>query len=134
LTEALNVDSIDIGRTCNTPVVFAQAAKAPFVTLAAGAPKFHGSCILVPEDSTITSVEDLQNQRISFAKGSSSHYLLVKALEEAGIDYGDIEPVLLPPGEARVAFEKGNVDAMVVWDPFTASTELFSKIGRAACR
>src|SRR5699024_1376810 len=126
LTEALNAGSIDIGRTGNTPVVFAQAAKTPFVTLAAGAPKFNGSGILVPEDSTITSVEDLQNQRISFAKGSSSHYLLVKALEEAGIDYGDIEPALLPPGEARVAFEKGNVDAMVVWDPFTASTELFS--------
>src|SRR5699024_4453757 len=26
----------------------------------------------------------------------------------------------------RVAFEQGNVDAMVVWDPFTASTELHS--------
>src|SRR5699024_6318168 len=107
-------------------VIFAQAADIPFVTLSAGAPKFHGSGILVPEDSSIHSIEDLHNKRISFAKGSSSHYLLVKALEKAHISYDDIEPAYLPPGDARVAFEQGNVDAMVVWDPFTASTELFS--------
>src|SRR5699024_1770235 len=107
-------------------VIFAQAADIPFVTLSAGAPKFHGSGILVPEDSSIHSIEDLHNKRISFAKGSSSHYLLVKALEKAHISYDDIEPAYLPPGDARVAFEQGNVDAMVVWDPFTASTELHS--------
>lgn len=47
-------------------------------------------------------------------------------MEEAGISYSDITPAFLPPGDARVAFEQGNVDAMVVWDPFTASTELHS--------
>lgn len=126
LVEALNAGSIDIGRTGNTPVIFAQASGTPFKTFAAGKPKFHGSGILVPEDSPIKSLEDLENKKISFAKGSSSHYLIVKALEEAGIDYNDISPAFLQPGDARVAFEQGNVDAMVVWDPFTASTELHS--------
>src|SRR5690625_5116648 len=126
LVEALNAGSIDVGRTGNTPVIFAQAADTPFVTIAAGKPKFQGSGILVPEDSSIQSLEDFEGKKISFAKGSSSHYLIVKALEEAGIDYNDITPAFLPPGDARVAFEQGNVDAMVVWDPFTASTELHS--------
>ena len=126
LVEALNAGSIDVGRTGNTPVIFAQAANTPFKTLAAGKPKYEGSGILVPKDSDIKSLEDLKNKKISFAKGSSSHYLIVKALEEAGISYSDITPAFLPPGDARVAFEQGNVDAMVVWDPFTASTELHS--------
>src|SRR5690625_160759 len=126
LMEALNAGSIDVGRTGNTPVIFAQAAGAPLQTIAAGKPKFNGSGILVPKDSPIKSIEDLKNKKISFAKGSSSHYLIVKALEKAGIDYTDITPAFLPPGDARVAFEQGNVDAMVVWDPFTASTELHS--------
>lgn len=126
LIEALNAGSIDVGRTGNTPVIFAQAAGTPFVTLAAGKPKFEGSGIVVPKNSTIQSLEDLKGKKISFAKGSSSHYLLVKALEEAGIEYSDITPAYLQPGDARVAFEQGNIDAMVVWDPFTASTELYS--------
>lgn len=126
LVEALHVGSIDVGRTGNTPVIFAQAAGTTFVTLAAGKPKFQGSGILVPKDSPIKTIADLKGKKISFAKGSSAHYLIIKALEEAGIAYSDIEPAFLSPGDARVAFEQGNIDAMVVWDPFTASTELHS--------
>lgn len=126
LVEALNAGGIDVGRTGNSPPIFAQAADAPFVTLAAGKPKFQGSGVLVPKDSPIQSLADLKDKTISFAKGSSSHYLLVKALKEAGLSYTDITPAFLSPGDARVAFEQGNIDAMVVWDPFTASTEINS--------
>ncbi|WP_284139335.1 MULTISPECIES: sulfonate ABC transporter substrate-binding protein [unclassified Virgibacillus] len=124
LVEALNAGSIDVGRTGNSPVIFAQAAGTPFVTLGAGKPKFYGSGILVPNDSNITSIQDLKGKTVSFAKGSSSHYLLIKALQNAGLQYSDITPAYLSPGDARVAFEQGDVDAMVVWDPYTASTEL----------
>ncbi|HLQ97475.1 MAG TPA: aliphatic sulfonate ABC transporter substrate-binding protein [Candidatus Dormibacteraeota bacterium] len=126
LVEALNAGSIDVGRTGNTPVIFAQASDAPFVILAAGKSKFYGSGILVPEDSDIKDIKDLKGKEIGFAKGSSSHFLLVKALEEAGLEYEDISPAFLSPGDNRVAFEQGNVDAMVVWDPYTASTEINS--------
>ncbi|HLR74811.1 MAG TPA: sulfonate ABC transporter substrate-binding protein [Virgibacillus sp.] len=126
LVEALNAGSIDVGRTGNSPVIFAQAAGTSFVTLAAGKPKFLGSGILVPNDSSIQSVADLKDTTVGLAKGSSSHYLIVKALEGAGLSYSDITPAFLQPGDARVAFEQGNIDAMVVWDPFTASTEINS--------
>lgn len=126
LMEALHANSIDFGRTGNSPVIFAQAANTPFVIVAAGKPKYEGSGILVPRNSSINTVSDLKGKKVSFAKGSSSHYLIVKALEQAGLNYSDITPAFLSPGDARVAFEQGNVDAMVVWDPFTASTELNS--------
>lgn len=127
LTEALHAGSIDIGRTGNSPVIFAQAAGTKFVTLAAGKPKYEGSGILVPKDAEISSVAELKGKTIGFANGSSSHYLIVKALQHAGLNYEDITPAFLSPGDARVAFEQGNIDAMVVWDPFTASTELHSE-------
>ena len=126
LVEALNAGGIDIGRTGNSPPIFAQASGAPFVTLAAGKSKFQGSGVLVPQDSSIKSLTDLKGKKVSFAKGSSSHYLIVKGLEKAGLNYTDITPEFLSPGDARVAFEQGNIDAMVVWDPYTASTELKS--------
>lgn len=126
LVEALNAGSIDIGRTGNTPVIFAQASDVSFAVFAAGKSKYAGSGILVPEHSDIKNLQDLKGKEVGFAKGSSSHFLLVKALEEAGLDYTDITPAFLSPGDARVAFEQGNIDAMVVWDPYTASTEINS--------
>ena len=56
-------------------------------------------------------------------KGSNVHYLLVKALERAGVRYADIQTVFLPPADARAAFERGAVDAWVIWDPFFAAAE-----------
>ncbi|WP_210367234.1 sulfonate ABC transporter substrate-binding protein [Bacillus sp. REN3] len=126
LLEALNAGSIDFGRTGDSPPIFAQAADAPLVYVAAGYSKFQGSGILVPKDSPIQSIEDLKGKKIGFAKGSSSHYLLVKALEKADLDYSDITPAFLQPGDARVAFEQGNIDAWVAWDPFASDTELNS--------
>ncbi|MET3697178.1 sulfonate transport system substrate-binding protein [Bacillus oleivorans] len=126
LLEALNAGSIDLGRTGNSPPIFAQAADAPLVYMAAGKSKFKGSGILVPEDSPIQALEDLKGKRIGFAKGSSSHFLLVKALESVGISYDEITPAYLQPGDARVAFEQGNIDAWVVWDPYTASAQINS--------
>lgn len=126
LLEALNSESIDFGRTGNTPPIFAQVADAPFVYVAVGNSISQGSGILVPEDSDIASVADLKGKTVSFVNGSSAHYLLVKALEEVGLQYTDITPAFLSPGDARVAFEQGTVDAIVVWDPYTASTELNS--------
>lgn len=126
LAEALNAGSIDFGRTGNAPPIFAQASEAPFTYVVAGKSKYKGSGILVPKDSSIQSVADLKGTTVGFAKGSSSHFLLVRALEEAGLSYEDITPAFLSPGDARVAFEQESVDAMVVWDPFTASSEIHS--------
>ncbi|WP_066049106.1 sulfonate ABC transporter substrate-binding protein [Robertmurraya korlensis] len=126
LVEALNAGSIDFGRTGDSPPIFAQAADAPFVYVAAGFSKFQGSGILVPKNSDIKTLADLKGKTIGFAKGSSSHYLLVKALEKGGLRYDEITPAFLQPGDARVAFEQGNIDAWVVWDPFAADTELNS--------
>ncbi|MCF0022345.1 aliphatic sulfonate ABC transporter substrate-binding protein, partial [Stutzerimonas stutzeri] len=79
--------------------------------------------ILVPKDSPIRSVAELKGKKIALNKGSNVHYLLVRALESAGLQYRDIQPVYLPPADARAAFERGSVDAWVIWDPFQAAAE-----------
>lgn len=118
LLEALNAGSIDIGSTGDSPPVFAQAGGTPLVYVAAvrGNPESQG--ILVPANSPIKTVADLKGKKVAYNKGSSAHFMLVKALEEAGVKYTDVESVNLPPGDARVAFETGKIDAWVIWDPF----------------
>lgn len=123
LLEGLNVGSVDFGVTGETPPVFAQAAGADLVYVAHEPPAPTGEAILVPKDSKIRSVAELKGKKVALNKGSNVHYLLVRALEDAGLKYGDIQPVYLPPSDARAAFERGSVDAWVIWDPFLSAAE-----------
>jgi sulfonate transport system substrate-binding protein len=123
LLEALNVGAIDFGNTGEAPPIFAQAAGAPIQYVAYEPPAPKGEAILVPKDSKLTSVADLRGKKIALNKGSNVHYLLVKALEKAGVKYSEVEPVFLAPADARAAFERGAVDAWVIWDPFQAAAE-----------
>ena len=123
LLEALNVGAIDFGNTGEAPPIFAQAAGAPIQYVAYEPPAPKGEAVLVPKDSKLTSVADLRGKKVALNKGSNVHYLLVKALEKAGIKYSEVEPVFLAPADARAAFERGAVDAWVIWDPFQAAAE-----------
>jgi sulfonate transport system substrate-binding protein len=123
LLEALNAGAIDFGNTGEAPPVFAQAAGVPIQYVAYEPPAPKGEAILVPRDSKLTSVADLKGKKVALNKGSNVHYLLVKALEKAGVKYSEIEPVFLAPADARAAFERGAVDAWVIWDPFQAAAE-----------
>ncbi|MGY4254403.1 sulfonate transport system substrate-binding protein [Bradyrhizobium sp. USDA 4516] len=123
LLEALNVGAIDFGNTGEAPPIFAQAAGAPIQYVAYEPPAPKGEAILVPKDSAIKSVADLKGKKVALNKGSNVHYLLVKALEKAGVKYSEIESVFLAPADARAAFERGAVDAWVIWDPFQAAAE-----------
>ena len=123
LLEGLNVGSIDFGVTGETPPVFAQAAGADLLYVAYEPPAPTSEAILVPKDSPIKSVQDLKGKKVVLNKGSNVHYLLVRALEDAGLKYSDIQTVFLPPADARAAFERGSVDAWVIWDPYQAAAE-----------
>ena len=105
------------------PPIFAQAAGARFVYIGHDPAAPQAEAIVVPRDSALRAVADLKGRKIALNKGSNVHYLLVRALEKQGLAWRDIQPVYLPPADARAAFERGAVDAWVIWDPFLAAVE-----------
>ena len=123
LLEALNAGAVDFGNTGEAPPIFAQAAGASLVYVGYEPAAPQGEAILVPKDSPLKSVADLKGKTVALNKGSNVHYLLVKALEKAGVPYSDIKTAYLTPADARAAFERGSVDAWAIWDPFQAAAE-----------
>ena len=121
MLEGLNVGSIDFACVGETPPVFAQAAGADLRYVASEPPAPRAEKILVPKNSTIESVAELKGKRVALNRGSNVHYQIVKALERAGLKYTDVDIKLLPPADARAAFENGAIDAWVIWDPFAAA-------------
>lgn len=123
LLEGLNVGSIDFGTVGEAPPIFAQAAGANLVYVGHEPPSPQSEAIIVPKGSTLRTLADLRGKKIALNKGSNVHYLLVNALEKAGIPYKDVQAVFLPPADARAAFERNAVDAWAIWDPFLAAAE-----------
>ncbi|MFN3494288.1 MAG: aliphatic sulfonate ABC transporter substrate-binding protein [Hydrogenophaga sp.] len=127
LLEALSVGALEFGLTGDSPPVFAQAAGKDLLYVAAEPPKPDSSALLVLGDSALKSLADLKGRKVAVQKGSSAHYLLVRAVDKAGLQWTDIQPVYLTPADARAAFERKSVDAWAIWDPFYAATELAVK-------
>lgn len=127
LLEALAVGSLEFGMTGDSPPVFAQAAGKDLLYVGAEPAKPLSSAVLAPAGSPLNTLADLKGKRVALQKGSSAHYLVVRALEKAGLQWSDIEPAYLTPSEARAAFERGAVDAWGIWDPFYAAAELAIK-------
>ncbi|WP_321877935.1 sulfonate ABC transporter substrate-binding protein [Burkholderia cepacia] len=123
LLEGLNAGAIDVGTVGETPPIFAQAGGIDFVYIGNEPPAPQGEAIVVLPDSPIRNVAQLRGKKVAFNKGSNVHYLLVKALEHAGLTYADIQPIYLTPADARAAFVQRNVDAWVIWDPYLAAAE-----------
>lgn len=123
LLEGLNVGSVVFGEAGEAPPIFAQAANPNLVYVANQPPAPSAEALIVQKDSPVQSIQDLKGKRIALNKGSNVHYLLLKLLEENNLTLNDIQPVYLPPSDARAAFEKGAVDAWVIWDPFLAAAE-----------
>jgi sulfonate transport system substrate-binding protein len=124
LLEALAVGSLDFGLTGDSPPVFAQAAGKELVYVGAEPPKPLSSAILVKNDSPLRTLADLKGRKVALQKGSSAHYLTVRAIEKAALQWSEFTPIYLAPADARAAFEKGAVDAWAIWDPYYAATEL----------
>ncbi|GJD35328.1 sulfonate ABC transporter substrate-binding protein [Methylobacterium aerolatum] len=120
LLEALNAGGIDFGYTGDAPPIFSQAAGGNLVYVGAAAPTRDGEAILVKATSPIRSVADLKGKTVAVGRGTSSHNLLIAALEKAGLSFSDIKPAYLLPSDAGSAFANDSVDAWVIWDPYLA--------------
>ena len=132
LIEALSNGTIDFCGGGGTASIFSQAAEHLFVRVAREkytTPK--GQAILVLENSPIQTIADLQGKKIAFDQGSSAHYVLIRALEKVGLEFSDIEPVYLTQPEALPKFRRGEVDAWVVWVPYTPTQTRSDYPGRS---
>ncbi|APH53480.1 Alkanesulfonates-binding protein [Granulibacter bethesdensis] len=123
LLEAMAAGAIDFGSTGETPPVFAQAANDSILYVGVEPPAPHGEAILVPGNSPIKTVADLRGRTVGLNKGANVHWLLLKALQNAGLMMKDIHVSYLAPADGAAAFDSGRLDAWAIWDPYLSSAQ-----------
>jgi aliphatic sulfonates family ABC transporter substrate-binding protein len=124
MVEALQANDLDIAVLGNCPAVFAQAENVPIVYVAAEPPAPRGTALIVPGDSPIRDVASLRGKRVAVNRAAQAHYLLVEALEEAGVDRDDVDIVFASPERAFTDFSAGRIAAWAIWDPWLSWARL----------
>lgn len=66
---------------------------------------------------SIASVSELKGKRVGVALGDLNHFVLLAALDKAGLKESDVTLVNLPVEESAKAFAKGDIDAATLWEP-----------------
>lgn len=75
--------------------------------------------ILVKND--INSIADLKGKTVGVSINQTSHYLLMQALETAGLTDADVDLVNMTSSDAGVSFISGDLDAAVTWEPYLSN-------------
>jgi sulfonate transport system substrate-binding protein len=127
MIEALAGGRLDLVHTGDMPPISGRAAGIDLKVVAnAGLDPAHNAVLVAP-DSAIKTPKDLKGKKIALPVGSSAHHFLYLLLAKNGLKPGDVHLVNLPGPDLANALENKNVDAVAVWEPFTANIEFSGK-------
>ncbi|TDD54992.1 transporter substrate-binding domain-containing protein [Nonomuraea terrae] len=113
-----------VGYLANSPNIKIFSVTDPITDPAA--PQTDG--LVVRPDSPIKSVKDLVGKQVAVNKGGKGEYLLLLALEQAGVPVDQVKRVYLNPDQGAAAYATGKVDAW--WAIVKAYPEAVSKGAR----
>ena len=80
-------------------------------------------CLVVPKDSRINSIADLKGKTVGTVVGSTSHNVLNKFLESAGLTLSDIRFYEIAGADAALSLADGTCDAISIWEPTGTSLQ-----------
>lgn len=127
ITNKMLVNQIDIGLMGDFPATInlvkfqqeAQDADSIFIGTLAYSSNGAGNAVVVPKQSSAKTLADLKGLTISVPFGSAAHGMLLKALEQAGIDPDkDVKLISQSPEVGGSSLRTGQIDAHANFVPF----------------
>lgn len=120
--ENLRAGAVDFGSSAGSAALLNRAnGSAVKTVLIADQPEW--TALVATGDSDVDSVEDLEGATVAAAPGTDPYFFLFQALEEAGLEPGDVEVQNLQHADGRTALLNGDVDAWAGLDPIMAAAE-----------
>ncbi len=117
MLRAIAADQIDFGGLGNPPTAIGVARGLPIQgTMVLNMLDFV-EAMVVRTDAGIKSFKDLAGKTIAAPFGSTTHYLLLQALADEGIDPASMKILDLRPNDIAVAWSRGDIDAAWFWEP-----------------
>jgi sulfonate transport system substrate-binding protein len=129
MTEAMAAGELDIAAVMGgTSTITSYAGGREVQIFAAYGQSPAGFAVVTKSDSPLKSVQDLNGKAVGVPVGTEAHFLLAKALEEAGLGLGDIQVVNMLVPDAVTALIAGHIDAAVIVEPVLSKLQTQGKV------
>ena len=121
--EFLAANVVQFGSTAGSAAFLARANGSPIKTVFLySRPEW--TALVVPKDSPLKNVRDLKGKKVAATRGTDPWFFLLRSLQSAGLQPGDVQLVDLQHPDGRTALERGQVDAWAGLDPHMAASQL----------
>jgi sulfonate transport system substrate-binding protein len=115
INESIAADQLDIVFEAVPPAIVGRAGGHDIRIVEMGCSLTQE--IIARNETSIRHVTDLRGKTVAVRYGTSSHYGLMKALRDSGIDPAEVIDLDMSPDDARTAFAAGQIDAWACWPP-----------------
>ena len=117
MLRAIAGDQIDFGGLGNPPTAIGVTRGLPIQGIMVLNMLDYVEAMVVRTDADIKSFKDLEGKTLAAPFGSTTHYLLLQALADEGIDPASMQILDLRPNDIALAWSRGDIDAAWFWEP-----------------
>ena len=114
---AMIAGKIDVGLAGSVPVSVGIAQGLPYKVYFIHNIIGDNEALTVTDASEATSLSALKGKKIAVPFGSTSHFSLLSALDQADIPPREVNIIDMQPKEIVDAWAKGNIDGSFIWQP-----------------
>jgi taurine transport system substrate-binding protein len=117
MLRAIAADQVDFGGLGSPPTAIGVTRGLPIQGIMVLNMLDYVEAMVVRTDAGIKSFADLEGKTIAAPFGSTTHYLLLQALADEGIDPASMKILDLRPNDIALAWSRGDIDAAWFWEP-----------------
>ncbi|MFT5420951.1 MAG: taurine transport system substrate-binding protein [Candidatus Endobugula sp.] len=117
MLRAIAGNQVDFGGLGNPPTAIGVTRGLPIKGIMVLNMLDYVEAMAVRTSANIKSFKDLEGKTIAAPFGSTTHYLLLKALADEGIDPASMKILDLRPNDIALAWSRGDIDAAWFWEP-----------------
>lgn len=117
MLRAIAAEQVDFGGLGNPPTAIGVTRGLPIKGIMVLNMLDYVEAMVVRTDVDIKSFKDLEGKTLAAPFGSTTHYLLLQALADEGIDPASMKILDLRPNDIAVAWARGDIDAAWYWEP-----------------
>ena len=117
MLRAIAAKQVDFGGLGNPPTAIGVTRGLPIQGIMVLNMLDYVEAMVVRTSSDIKSFKDLKGKTLAAPFGSTTHYLLLKAFADEGMDPASMKILDLRPNDIAVAWSRGDIDAAWFWEP-----------------
>jgi len=114
---AIASGNIDLGLVGSVPLATGVATKLPYQVYFIHDVIGEAESLAVRKTAKIDRLEDLVGKKIAVPFGSTAHFSLLTALDQAGIDTKEVSILDMQPQDILAAWQRKDIDGAFVWHP-----------------